>query len=354
MPGLTDHSERVDRLHQHGLVDMHFDLLMDLYEKRQRHKVIETDFLSNLLAGDIGVLGAAIYLDNQYLPEMGLRVALDQIARLYAEVDECEPLQICRSYTEITQALQKNHGSKDRQTNPNRRIAMLITMEGVEPLGGDIDLLRAFFELGLRSLSLTHARRNAAGDGGVFATSGSSPAGLTTFGRQVVEECERLGIIVDLAHLNPAGFDDVLELTSRPPIISHTNPRRFYNIERNSSDEQIHKVAERGGVVGVSSILLSPDKGKVTLDYYVEQIQYIANLGGIESVGLGFDFFKFIYDGLSQDTKARLPEVTFMRDLHHHGHARNLTARLIKCGMSDESIEKILYGNFMRVLQEWL
>jgi len=101
-----NHSERVDRLHQHGLVDMHFDLPMDLYEKRQRHKVIETDVLPDLLSGDIGVLAAAIYIEDRYLPEMGLRVALDQAARLHAEVEACPRLRICRSFAEISQARQ--------------------------------------------------------------------------------------------------------------------------------------------------------------------------------------------------------------------------------------------------------
>ena len=87
--------ERIERLHQPGLVDLHFDLLMDLYEKRARQNVLETDFLPELEAGDVGVLGVALYIDDRYLPEMGLRVALDQIARLYAEVDQSDGFAIC-------------------------------------------------------------------------------------------------------------------------------------------------------------------------------------------------------------------------------------------------------------------
>ncbi|HEX9438091.1 MAG TPA: hypothetical protein VF909_00360, partial [Roseiflexaceae bacterium] len=78
---------RIDRLHQHGVVDMHFDMLMDLYEKRARADVLDADYLPELQAGGMGVLGVAIYIEDKYLPEMGLRVALDQIARLYAETD---------------------------------------------------------------------------------------------------------------------------------------------------------------------------------------------------------------------------------------------------------------------------
>lgn len=333
---------RIDRLHQPGLVDMHFDMLMDLVEKRHRQGVLDTDYFPNLQAGNIGVLTVAIYVSDRYLPEMGLRVALAQVARLYAELDHSPHFALCRSYAEIVQARQAG------------QIALLLAMEGVEPLGGDLDLLRIFFELGLRILGLTHARRNQAGDGGLFAPAGSSPAGLSPFGRDVVRQCQSLGIILDLAHLNPAGFDEVMELTGGPVIISHTNPRRFYDIERNSSDAQIRQVGERGGVVGLGALLLSPRPEEIHLDNYVDQIEYVAELIGIDGVGLGFDFFKFLYETLPAAERARLPEVTFMEDFTDHSHTRHLTHKLIERGFSDEDIEKILYRNFLRVLAELL
>src|SRR5262245_15543003 len=175
---------RIDRLHRHGVVDMHFDMLMDLYDKREHAGVLGTDYLPELDAGGVGVLGVAIYVEDKYLPEMALRVALDQVACLYAEVDRSERFAICKSYAGIVAARQAG------------QVALLITMEGVEPLGTDIDLLRVFYELGLRSVGLTHARRNMAGDGGIFAPSGSSPQGLTVFGKEVVQRCEALGIML--------------------------------------------------------------------------------------------------------------------------------------------------------------
>src|SRR5438445_10621139 len=235
--------ERIERLHAYGIVDLHFDMLMDLYEKRDRTSVLATDYLPELEAGGIGVLGAAIYIEDRYLPEMALRVALDQIARLYAEVEQCTRLAICKSYQEI---LRVGKGGK---------VALLITMEGVEPLGTDLDLLRVFYELGVRSIGLTHARSNAAGHGGAFAATGSSSNGLSSFGRDVVGECERLGILIDLAHINPVGFDEILSITTKPPIVSHTGVRRYYDIERNISDAQIEMIGQRRGVVGVNCIL---------------------------------------------------------------------------------------------------
>jgi len=276
-------AERIDRLHGGGIIDLHFDLPMDLYEKRDRKNVLETEFLREFEEGNVGVAGVAIYIEDRYLPETGLRVALDQIARLYAETEQCGRFAICKSYREI----QKVRGAD--------KIALLITMEGIEPLGTDLDLLRAFYELGARSIGLTHARSNAAGHGGVFGASGSSSEGLTSFGQDVVRECERLGVIIDLAHINPAGFDEILSITTQPPIVSHTNVRRYYDIDRNISDEQIEMIGERGGVIGINSVLVSPREEESTMDRYIDHIQHVADLIGIDCVGIGFDFFEFIY-----------------------------------------------------------
>jgi membrane dipeptidase len=338
--------ERIDRLQTGGIVDMHFDLLMDLYEKRDRKNVLETEFLPELEAGKIGVVGVAIYIEDRYLSDSGLRVALDQIVRLIVETQVCQRFAICKSHHEIEKARKEG------------KIAVLITMEGVEPLGTDLNLLRVFYELGVRSIGLTHARSNAAGHGGVFASSGSSKEGLGEFGRNLVRECEALGVIIDLAHINPAGFNDVLSITTKPPIVSHTNARRYYDIERNISDDQIRMMGERHGVIGINSVLVSSKKEKSTLDHYVDHIEHVANLIGIDGVAVGFDFFEFIYSQWSESAKKELAEKfttpKFIPDLRNHSHARNLTRKLIERGFNDEQIEKILRQNWLRIFQEWL
>ena len=338
--------ERIDRLHADGIVDLHFDMPMDLYEKRDRANVLAADYLPELEAGNIGVLGAAIYIEDRYLPEMSLRVALDQISRLYTEAEKSGRFAICKSYQGILDA---------RKT---RKIALLITMEGIEPLGTDLDLLRVFHELGARAIGLTHARRNAAADGGVFAPSGSSRNGLTGFGRDVVQECEALGIVVDLAHINPAGFEDILAITTKPPIVSHTNARKYYDVERNISDEQIKMIGERRGVIGVNSVLVSPKEEESTLDRYIDHIEHITSLIGIDGVGIGFDFFEFIYrqwpESARKELAAKFTTPHFIPDLRNHSHARNLTRRLIERGFSDEQVQKILFRNWMRIFRELL
>ena len=89
---------RIERLHTGGIIDMHFDLLMDLYEKRQRRDILTTEFLPEFETGNVSVVGAAIYIEDRYLPEAGLRVALDQIARLYAETAASQRFAICKTY----------------------------------------------------------------------------------------------------------------------------------------------------------------------------------------------------------------------------------------------------------------
>jgi membrane dipeptidase len=338
--------ERVGRLQTAGIIDMHFDLPMDLYEKRDRRDVLVTEFLPELEAGNLSVVGTAIYIDDRYLPEAGLRVALDQIARLYAETATSDRAAICKSFREIQAA---------RETG---KIAFLITMEGVEPLGTDINQLRVFYELGVRSIGLTHARTNAAGHGGAFAASGSPTEGLTAFGRDVVRECEALGVIIDLAHINRAGFEEILSITTKPPIVSHTNVRRYYDIERNISDEQIKMIGERRGVIGVNSILVSPREEESTLDHCVDHIEHVANLIGVDNVGIGFDFFEFIYrqwpESRQRELAAKFTKPHFIPDLTNHSHARNLTRTLIERGFSDTDVEKILRRNWLRIFQELL
>ncbi len=147
-------------------------------------------------------------------------------------------------------------------------------------------------------------------------------------------------------------------MTTRPPIVSHTNARRYYDIERNISDEQIKMIGERRGVVGVNSVLVSPKKEESTLDCYVDHIEHIANLIGIDCVAIGFDFFEFIYsqwpESAKKDLAAKFTTPHFIPDLRNHSHARNLTLKLLERGFGDEQVEKILRGNWLRIFEELL
>jgi membrane dipeptidase len=337
--------QRVDRLQGGGVIDMHFDLPLGLFWNRKRQGVVAQDFLPQWEAGRANLLGVATYVEDKDLSD-ALRVALDQVALLREEIERTPQLMLCRTFAEIKKARAAG------------RIALLLTMEGAEPLGDDLNLLRIFYELGLRSICLTHARENAAAAGGIFAPSGSPSHGLTDFGRDLVRECERLGIILDLAHINPAGFEEICALTTRPLIVSHTNARRFHDIERNISDEQIKLIGARGGVIGINAILVSPTREEATLDRYVDHIEHVAGLSGIEGVGIGFDFCQFLWRQMPaaqrEEMENKLTRPHFLPELDNHSDARNVVRKLIERGFSDSQIRKILRDNWLRVLRQFL
>jgi membrane dipeptidase len=117
-------------------------------------------------------------------------------------------------------------------------------------------------------------------------------------------------------------------------------------------------IGERRGVIGVNSVLVSPKEEESTLDHYVDHIEHIANLIGIDGVAIGFDFFEFIYSQWPESAKKELAEKFttphFIPDLRNHSHAGNLTRKLIERGFTDKDIEKILRRNWLRIFQEWL
>ncbi len=330
----------------HRLIDLHFDLPLALFLGRERPGMLATDFLPQLEAANIGLLGVALYVEDKYLPGGALRVALDELALLQRELETTPQLKLCRTFTEIAAA--ESEG----------RIGLLLTMEGVEPLGDDLRSLRDFYDRGLRSLSLTHARVNAAAAGGVFAATGSPATGLTSFGRDLVDECERLGILLDLAHINAAGFEEICARVTKPLIVSHTNARRFYDIERNISDEQIRMIGARGGVIGINAVLVSPTAEGATLDRYVDHLEHVANLIGIQGVAFGFDFCAALFDLLPAveraEIAARRTSVHFVPDLRNHADVPNLLRKLRERGFREEEMEKIFRGNWLRVLRQIL
>jgi membrane dipeptidase len=140
--------------------------------------------------------------------------------------------------------------------------------------------------------------------------------------------------------------------------VSHTNVRRYFDIERNISDDQIKMIGERRGVIGINSVLVSPKREEGTLDRYVDHIEHVENLIGIDGVGIGFDFFEFIYGQWPEAAKKELSEKLatpqFIPNLKNHSNARNLTRKLIERGFSDQQIKKILRGNWLRIFKECL
>ena len=227
------------------IVDAHYDLLMDVFRLRRagETKVIERFYLEDLRAAGVNVLICSLFIPSEYIPEMALRVALSQIGNLHAEMRESPGLfALCRTAKEARTAVGEG------------KLALFLSFEGADPLGPDIQLLSVFYELGVRFIGLTWSRRNFMADGShFFPLEEGAPGGLTSLGVQLLKEAARLRMIVDVSHLNDAGFDDVLRFYDGPVIASHSNSRALCPVARNLTDEQIKRLAERGGVIGLNN-----------------------------------------------------------------------------------------------------
>jgi len=337
-------SSHIDRLHRQAMtVNAHFDLTFDLANKRDRGRqdVIKTDYLPGFQKSRFDLIVSSIYIHQYFLPEMGLRKALDQISYLLRELDEMSPhLKLCRSSADIHQAHQTG------------RTGIMLSFEGVEPLQNDIQLLRIFYELGLRGVGLTWSRRNYAGDGCFFKpVREGAKGGLTPFGVEVVQNAETLGMVVDVSHLNDEGFWDVIDIVQQPIIASHSNCRAKVDTMRNLTDHQIEAIAKTGGVIGMNGISAftgNTDASQPRLQAadLVDHVDHIVKIAGIAHVGMGFDFC----DGFQNFLTA--PENIDAYDvIDGHENLHQFTAALIDRGYSDEDILRILGGNFMRVLE---
>lgn len=212
----------------------------------------------------------------------------------------------------------------------------MITIEGAEALEGNLGVLRMLYKLGVRQIGMTWNWRNQAADGlGEKRTGG----GLTEFGVAMVKEMNKLGMIVDVAHLAPAGIRDVYEICDGPFVDSHCGAYSLVPHERNLTDEQLEMVAKKRGLVCVTYVppFIQNDPEKASVSDIVDHMDYISQRIGIDYVGLGSDF-----DGYSGVVKG-------LEDVSQLG---SITEELVKRGYKDEDIKKILGLNYLRVLRE--
>jgi membrane dipeptidase len=209
-------------------------------------------------------------------------------------------------------------GAEVRAAKAAGQIAALGGIEGGQALEG---------QLGLLHFSANAIGRPAKGRGA------DAGVGLTGFGRDVVRECERTGVIVDLAHINRRGFFDALALATQPPMVSHTGVLGVHQHWRNIDDEQLRAIADKGGCVGV--IFARRYLGSASIDAVVDHLLHIIDVAGDDLPALGSDFDGFVVPPVGLEDIAALP---------------NLTVALSRRGVAPRVLEKILGGNVLRVL----
>jgi membrane dipeptidase len=258
-----------------------------------------------------------------------------------------------------------------------RKIAAVLTIEGGHQIDNDLSVLRMYRRIGILSMTLTHFRSNDWADS---STGKQEHNGLTDFGKQVVREMNRIGMIVDISHVSDKAFYDVLQVTTKPVIASHSSCRSMSNVPRNMTDEMLQALGKNGGVVGVNfgSDFLNeqdadllrkaiseentlepsligtkldafaaeegakggewhPQVGHATVEDAAACIEHIAKVAGIDHVGIGSDF-----DGIN----------LVPRGLEDVSKVPNLIAALRKRGYAEGDIQKIMGGNFLRVIRD--
>ncbi len=222
-------------------------------------------------------------------------------------------------------------------------IAAILHFEGAENLGDEPDSLEDFHERGLRSLGLVWSRPNKYANGVPFRfpASPDTGAGLTEAGRELVRECGRLGILVDLSHLNERGFWDVANLSEAPLVATHSNAHAICPSTRNLTDAQLDAIRASDGMVGVNFAVsfLRKDGANnrdTPLSTVVDHIEYLSERIGVSRVGLGSDF-----DG------AMMP-----RELSDASHLPKLMEELHKRGFGEAELKKLAHENWLRVLRK--
>jgi membrane dipeptidase len=242
-------------------------------------------------------------------------------------------VRVCRNVDDIRQSV--NDGV----------LAPVLHIEGAEAIDPDFELLDVLHEAGLRSLGPVWSRSNAFGHGVSFR-SPSSPdtgPGLTDLGKELVRACNRLGILIDLSHLNERGFWDVAAISGAPLVATHSNAHALSPHSRNLTDKQLAAIRETGGLVGINFAVsfLRPDgcrDADATLELVVEHLEYILERVGEDGVGFGSDF-----DGAS--IPAGIGNAAGLQNLVEVMRAR---------GFGEPLIEKVCFENWLRVLgQTW-
>ncbi|WP_312414237.1 dipeptidase [Shinella sp.] len=207
------------------------------------------------------------------------------MAEIAFRLERAEALSICRSTADIRAAMAAG------------RFAAVLHIEGCEPIAEDLSTLETLYAAGLRSLGPVWSRHNRFGHGVPFAfpSSPDTAPGLTKSGVELVKACDRLGIMIDLAHITEQGFWDVEQVSTQPLVATHSNAHALTPISRNLTDRQLDAIRERKGIAGLNyaTTMLRPDgleNPDTPLSDMVRHIDYMVERMGIDCVAIGSDF----------------------------------------------------------------
>lgn len=326
------------------VVDLHNDLilLVDHFDDRRQPQHFRQYWLPELRAGGVDVQVLPVSVEERFQSEGALRRTLLLIERIHRIVDEHrDEVALCLTGADIDEATSAG------------KIAFVIAIEGAHALGQDPALAMTLWRVGVRVVSFTHLGRTFLADGGGLDDTANGR--LTAHGIEVFHELERLGIVFDLSHLGAAGVDHVLELATRPLFATHSACRAIVDIHRNLTDDQIRRIAEVGGVIGVAlAIPAFIDPRDPSAERVVDHIEHIAGLTSFDHVAIGPDFIDDLYQHLYGgwvfpnllDVEAGPGELARPSDLP------KMTEAMVRRGFAASDIRKVLGENALRVLRE--
>ena len=322
-------------------IDMHCDTLMS-YAMKKDYDIFASDRMVDLKKLKKGECSGQFFA--MFLPD----------AKMYAksELDIKNDEAYIRALSEGLFRTIKAHGDKIalarnleeyKRNDYEERISAFLTIEDGRSVKGDLANIDRYYDLGVRLISLTWNHENCFG----YPNSDDEAvmnAGLKDFGKEAVEYMNEKGIIVDVSHLSDGGFWDVVDITKKPFVASHSDCRSITNHRRNMTDKMIRALASKGGAVGINFCpdFMIPDKGKkngteeVMIDHMIMHLKHMVDVGGTECAAIGTDF-----DGIHGELE--IPDASGMQELFW---------RMKSAGFKESEIEKIAYRNVLRVIGE--
>ena len=294
--------------------------------------------LPRMREGGLDAQFFSIFMEREQRPGMAIKRSLDYIDSVY---------ELCRKYPkDIALAVS---AAQVREIVRSGRIAALIGMEGGHMIEDDLRVLRMYQRLGVRHLTLTHCfNTNWADSSGCGAPVTPEHNGLSPFGREVVAELNRLGMLVDVTHVADKTFYDALAITKAPVIASHSAVDGVKEHRRNMSDDMLRALAKNGGVIQINAVIqyidpdapsdsMLPPPGNTPLSVFIDHIAHALKVAGPDHVGIGVDF------GYVAPTPVGLRDVS---------QFENITYELLKRGYDEATIRKVWGENTLRVMAE--
>lgn len=280
--------------------------------------------LARLRQGRVGGQFWSVYIPYEAVEEGAAKVQLEQIDIANQIIDKYpDALELALTASDVETAFGRG------------RIASMLGMEGGHAIENSLGTLRAFYSMGVRYMTLTH---NGTLDWADACCDEPRHGGLSEFGKEVVREMNRMGMLVDLSHTSPETMNDVLDIAEAPVIYSHSSARAVHDHARNVPDQVLRRLPENGGVVMVTFVpgfLTSNDEA--TIADVADHIDHIANIAGVDHVGIGSD-----YDGI-ESTPVGMEDVSTFPVLF---------AELSRRGWTEEELAKLAGENVLRAWRE--